>query len=1035
MRVSLVSTSSVSGNGFCHNGRHPQRNTVGRQNPIPDTTLVLVSIPSIFSTVSTCVCVGVLARHTFEKVVGVCVCVKKTPTNHNNNNMASFDNDDEEQHYTTSGDSVGSIEQQQYADRTDYNVSQSSSSSSNQRRYRDDHHDHEEEEDDGIFLAAVRTQSLRPGDNNDSNNRRRSRATRRSTLWQERVAGPSRTAIHNFFYPPNRKATTTTMNNKNNNNSNDSFATNDPTNNLANTNQDDEAFPQRSQEPTSFSSGPTVPALSSSSSSCHLEDRAFVGRFWKVYDDIIILSLFTQLGMIFRLAAAGWFSYFDGTFRIDSALFPNLPLNCLSTFVLGLLSSGPDILNGIVLRGQDQLLTEPERQTLEHYFRSVLPTTTTTTTTKKKKKKPGRRRRRHANSVDSILDSEEDGDVECVLFGVDNDDNNEDNEGEEDDGSSRLRRRRKAVGQQQQRNGRQRRRPRRRRWKRQRDDEQRQSFLHSPSAPTTPISNNHSNHNDDDNDNHDPNEYHRRNPYSVVDPEDEEYRKVQLMALERRMRASNSLILFPASKQDIDVMEHYFPDGYQRRQDTDDDDDDEATRFASSNHGLDDDDDDDATNHHFSVQDTSYGNNDHFEPEFGVVWQEARPSNSKSWDHDDGNNNNNNNANNNNNNNQSNMDEAATDTTSPHSTSSSSASSSSSNNNNNNNNNINHNTRSSNNNTRNNNNVGNNNNHNVDYATRYDRDLDQIIYDVSTNVATHVQEEFQSLSTNLGRMRRATLAEGWDVGTTPRAMSDDLMLGLRDGFCGALSSFSSWNSSMVGLIRRGDIGGAIVGYILGLQLPIVSYRFGQHIAMYIFIWRCRQETATEDRRGGYGIRLSQQDDDDNDENAKKPLREIPSVRAVATALFVLFFVGQILSLNFYNRPNQHQIALSLLFSPFGVLTRWRLRRYNRRLFPIGTFCCNLLACALSGSVGQLIAGNPGPTERIVLVSMISGFAGSLSSVGAFTVEVLRGTDPLVFRFHGWIYAICTVFWGMVIGLLSSSGVDWADRQAYQQANI
>ena len=60
---------------------------------------------------------------------------------------------------------------------------------------------------------------------------------------------------------------------------------------------------------------------------------------------------------------------------------------------------------------------------------------------------------------------------------------------------------------------------------------------------------------------------------------------------------------------------------------------------------------------------------------------------------------------------------------------------------------------------------------------------------------------------------------------------------------------------MVNLLRSGNIGAALVGYILGLQLPIIAYRFGQHVAVYVFIWRCRRETKRDERRG-YGIRVS-----------------------------------------------------------------------------------------------------------------------------------------------------------------------------------
>ena len=116
------------------------------------------------------------------------------------------------------------------------------------------------------------------------------------------------------------------------------------------------------------------------------------------------------------------------------------------------------------------------------------------------------------------------------------------------------------------------------------------------------------------------------------------------------------------------------------------------------------------------------------------------------------------------------------------------------------------------------------------------------------------------------------------------------------------------------------------------------------------------------------------------------------------------------------------------------MARWRLSRYNgiRPGFPLGTFSCNLLACALHGSLGSLLAGNPGPRERIVLVAFISGFGGTLSSVGMFIVEVLQGIDPLLLRLNGVYYASSTIFWGMVIGLVTMSGVDWADRVAGHQ---
>jgi hypothetical protein len=77
-------------------------------------------------------------------------------------------------------------------------------------------------------------------------------------------------------------------------------------------------------------------------------------------------------------------------------------------------------------------------------------------------------------------------------------------------------------------------------------------------------------------------------------------------------------------------------------------------------------------------------------------------------------------------------------------------------------------------------------------------------------------------------------------------------------------------------------------------------------------------------------------------------------------------------------------------------------------------------------LGTLLAGSPGPRERIVLVSFIAGFGGTLSSLATFIVEVLAGVDPVLLRFDGIIYAVLSIFWATFTGFLFSASADWAD---------
>lgn len=635
----------------------------------------------------------------------------------------------------------------------------------------------------------------------------RTKRTRTEILWEERVKKPSIKAIHNFFFPK---------------------GTPNPS-----TDEADEAE----------------------------QDRLLVENFWKTYDDIIFISLFTQLGMVFRLAAANWFKFFDGTFRSDSALFVNLPLNCLASLLMGFFGSGPSLMSIIESRFTPCSL----QQEIQQDVMASAP----------------------------IGGSPVEG----------------------------LRHRRSQRGRE------------------------------PPTQWTT--------------------------PKRVGDAE---MREVQLLALERRIRASPCLVLFPVKKEDIDVMDHYFAAGYSP---------DKASREEENGHFL-----SSLGSPGGSLDEARLGS---LSLEEGSIELPRNPTTSIVSQTPNG----------------LSLDEGSVE--SPRSP-----------------------TRI---------NISRTPNGTPQKDTNVpgvERDFDQIIQDVSANITTNIQEVSSNLRTNISRIRRVSLAEGWDVGTTAQAMCDDFLLGLRDGFCGALSTFSSWSSSMVNLLRNGQVSDALVGYVIGIQLPIVAYRFGQHMAVYLFIWRCRRETRRDERRG-YGIRLPQDDDsldsapDVEDEDVMSPTSsnvveeesDTPSVRAIATALFILSVVTQLSSLSFFTSPSQKQLALSMLFSPLGVLTRWRISRYNRLVpgFPVGTFISNMLGCALSGSLGRLLAGNPGPRERIVLVSLISGFAGSLSSVSHLILEVLAGTDPILFRFDGLTYATCTIFWGMVIGFIVQTTADWADAAA------
>ena len=73
-----------------------------------------------------------------------------------------------------------------------------------------------------------------------------------------------------------------------------------------------------------------------------MQDRAHL--FWHHYDECVILCLGAQLGIMLRKWSNYLTSNLNLVFNEESALAPDLPVNCLALFFLGFLCSGEDVL-------------------------------------------------------------------------------------------------------------------------------------------------------------------------------------------------------------------------------------------------------------------------------------------------------------------------------------------------------------------------------------------------------------------------------------------------------------------------------------------------------------------------------------------------------------------------------------------------------------------------------------------------------------------------------------------------------------------
>lgn len=110
-----------------------------------------------------------------------------------------------------------------------------------------------------------------------------------------------------------------------------------------------------------------------------------------------------------------------------------------------------------------------------------------------------------------------------------------------------------------------------------------------------------------------------------------------------------------------------------------------------------------------------------------------------------------------------------------------------------------------------------------------------------------------------------TLPIAWLHENHPFQSYHIIHLAIKTGFCGSLTTFSSWNSEMVMMLlgEDSDRGSlffrAIFGYFIGVETSIASFVLGKNIARYIFsaVNPVIQKEASEtERRKEYGVYIN-----------------------------------------------------------------------------------------------------------------------------------------------------------------------------------
>lgn len=218
-----------------------------------------------------------------------------------------------------------------------------------------------------------------------------------------------------------------------------------------------------------------------------------------------------------------------------------------------------------------------------------------------------------------------------------------------------------------------------------------------------------------------------------------------------------------------------------------------------------------------------------------------------------------------------------------------------------------------------------------------------------------------------------------------------LYTALTTGFCGSLTTFSSWQFDIwdawtnAGDAARGGLRNALDGIgltVYTFSIGIAAFQFG-HYTMSLLLVSLPS------------VRVN-----------RPPPR---AVRYGMAVLAVLTYAGAFPAYFLMSPQFRQQVTAALLFSFPGALTRYLLAvLLNLRLkaFPLGTFTANILGTGLLGlfHVLQNKTVNPlSPNACGLVEGLIDGYCGCLTTVTTFVAELheLGGWPSYRYAFLSW----------------------------------
>jgi len=249
----------------------------------------------------------------------------------------------------------------------------------------------------------------------------------------------------------------------------------------------------------------------------------------------------------------------------------------------------------------------------------------------------------------------------------------------------------------------------------------------------------------------------------------------------------------------------------------------------------------------------------------------------------------------------------------------------------------------------------------------------------------------------------------------PLQYEKGLHMGITTGFCGSLTTLSSWNSQMVMMMNGNanpylgsQVIAALLGYILGLQTSLVSFRAGRAFAEFVHAKRNPDHDSygNEIRWRYYHYHLSW---------------IIPMILLIISGTLIAVYVAGDMhwDIHYYR-----QLWIACILAPLGTLLRWKLSAWNGKFsFPLGTFLSNVMASIVSAAITALVnveSNDVGTAnwEMPTMQAISLGFTGCLSTVSTFAKECVDiGERNPPYSKKQFLYSHGTLFTCCIAGFM------------------